>query len=424
MNAIPRTESTPVYRRLHVQVLIAMALGTVLGLSGNEAVADWVGRLGVLFVRLLKMVIVPLVATSIITGVVSIGRGGGLGRLGIKTLAYYMLTSLLAILLGLVMVNLMRPGDGAFSELTAGAAAPQVERPDSMVDILVRMIPTNPVRAAADMDMLGIIVFCLFFGVILNGSPASIRDPLRDLISSLFEVMMRMTSAIMAVLPLGVLGLITTAVHGSGGAVFESMGRYMATVAMALVIHLFVTLPLLLLLFARIDPRTHFRNMLDALLTAFSTSSSSATLPLTMRCVEERVGVSNRVTSFTLPLGATVNMDGTALYECVGVLFIAQVLGADLAFSQQMVVVFTALLASIGAAGVPSAGLVMIFIVLEAVNLRGPEVSAIVGTMLAVDRPLDMFRTGVNIYSDSCGAAIIAVSEGETEIDRPRPGSA
>jgi Na+/H+-dicarboxylate symporter len=192
----------------------------------------------------------------------------------------------------------------------------------------------------------------------------------------------------------------------------------MLTIALGLTLHLFVTLPLVLLAVGRIRPSIHFRNMAEALVMAFSTSSSAATLPLTLMSVENKVGVSNRISSFVLPMGATVNMDGTALYECAGVLFISQVLGIDLTMGQQLIVVLTALLASIGAAAVPSAGLVIIFIVLEAVNLRGPEVEVIVGAMLAIDRPLDMYRTAVNVFSDSCGAAIIARSEGETQVDR------
>jgi Na+/H+-dicarboxylate symporter len=191
----------------------------------------------------------------------------------------------------------------------------------------------------------------------------------------------------------------------------------MITIASGLAIHLFLTLPLVLIVLGRIRPWVHFRNMIEPMVMAFSTSSSAATLPVTIRAVEEKVGVSNKVTSFVLPMGSTVNMDGTALYECAGVLFIAQVLGADLGFLQQVIVVLTALLASIGAAAVPSAGLVIIFLVLSAVGLEGPEVDAIVGAMFAIDRPLDMARTVVNIFSDSCGAAIIARSEGETQVD-------
>jgi Na+/H+-dicarboxylate symporter len=184
-----------------------------------------------------------------------------------------------------------------------------------------------------------------------------------------------------------------------------------------LIIHLFLTLPLLLKFVGRVSPQIHYRNMSEAMLMAFSTSSSSATLPVTLRCAEEKVGVSNRISSFVLPMGSTINMDGTALYECVGVIFIAQVMGIPLDLHAQIVVVVTALLASIGAAGIPSAGLVMIFIITDAIHLQGPQVGLIVGAMLAVDRPLDMFRTMVNVTSDSCGAAIIAKSEGEGEVD-------
>jgi Na+/H+-dicarboxylate symporter len=229
--------------------------------------------------------------------------------------------------------------------------------------------------------------------------------------------MMRLTGWIIRTAPIGVFALIAKVVGTTGFDAFRALGLYMITIASGLLIHLFITLPLLLLLLGRISPRIHFRNMLEPLTMAFSTSSSGATLPVTLRTVEEKVGVSNRVSSFVLPMGATVNMDGTALYECAGVLFISQVLGVELGWTGQLLVVFTALLASIGAAAVPSAGLVIIFLVLDSVNLRGPEVDLIVGTMLAIDRPLDMMRTSVNVFSDSCGAAIIARSEGETGVD-------
>jgi Na+/H+-dicarboxylate symporter len=240
---------------------------------------------------------------------------------------------------------------------------------------------------------------------------------LTNLFEAAFQAMMKLTGGVIKLLPLGVFALITRVVGTTGFAAFKSLGLYMITIASALTLHFLITLPILLLLLGKIRPSTHFRNMQGPLLIAFSTSSSAATLPVTFRAVEDKVGVSNRVSSFVLPMGATVNMDGTALYECAGVMFIAQVLGIDLSIGQQVIVVVTALLASIGAAAVPSAGLVVIFIVLEAVNLRGPEVETIVAAMLAVDRPLDMYRTSINVFSDSCGAAIIAKSEGETGID-------
>jgi Na+/H+-dicarboxylate symporter len=214
-----------------------------------------------------------------------------------------------------------------------------------------------------------------------------------------------------------VFALITRMVGTTGFEAFRPLALYALTIGTGLSIHLFLTLPTLLIVLGRISPRIHFANMRDPLLVAFSTSSSAATLPVTINAVENKVGVSNRISSFVLPMGATVNMDGTALFECVGAMFIAQVLGFELGAIQQVIIVLTALLASIGAAAIPSAGLVVIFIVLEAIGLTGPEVGLIVGSMLAIDRPLDMYRTAVNIFSDSCGAAIIARSEGEEGVD-------
>ena len=251
----------------------------------------------------------------------------------------------------------------------------------------------------------------------ITALPTEPRERLVGLFEAGFQAMMKLTSGVIIFLPIGVFGLIARLVGATGFDSFKALGLYILTLLSGLTLHLVVALPLLLIVLGRIDPRIHFRNMAEPLMMAFSTSSSAATLPLTIRNVEQKVGVSNRVTSFVLPMGATVNMDGTALFECVGALFIAQSLGAELSLLQQALIVVTALLASIGAAAVPSAGLVIIFIVLDAVNLRGPAVDAMVGAMLAIDRPLDMYRTAINVFSDSCGAAIIAKSEGETNID-------
>ncbi|GAG48312.1 unnamed protein product, partial [marine sediment metagenome] len=224
---------------------------------------------------------------------------------------------------------------------------------------------------------------------------------------------MKLTRTVIRLAPIGVFGLIGRAVSTMGFEVFTAVGKYMLTIGTGLSIHLLIVLPVIFFLITKRNPLDHYRAMASAMAFAFSSSSSSATLPLTMESVEKNAGVSNKVSSFVLPMGATINMDGTALYECAGVLFIAQALGVGLDFGQQVMVVITALLASIGAAGVPSAGLVMIFIVLQAVNITTPAAYALVGVMLAVDRPLDMYRTMVNITSDSIGAAVIAHSEGE-----------
>jgi DAACS family dicarboxylate/amino acid:cation (Na+ or H+) symporter len=407
----------PWYRRLHWQIFLAMGAGVVAGLLGGEAFVPRVSWLGTVFVRLLKMIILPLIITSIVSGVASVGGGRGLGRLFGKTLGYYVLSSTLAILIGLVLVNLIQPGVGANIAGAAAAELPTLEPPGSPADLLLRMIPANVVLAAAEGNMLAVILFSILFGAAVAALPSPHDEALGGFFRAGAAAMMRLTGWIIRLAPLGVFGLITRVVGTSGVESFRALALYMITIASGLLLHLFVVLPLLLLLLGRIRPTIHFRNMIEPLVMAFSTSSSGATLPVTLRTVRTKVGVSNRVSSFVLPMGATVNMDGTALYECAGVLFIAQVLGTDLGLTAQLLVVLTALLASIGAAAVPSAGLVIIFIVLESVNLRGPEVEAIVGTMLAIDRPLDMLRTSVNVYSDSCGAAIIARSEGEADVD-------
>lgn len=407
----------PWYTRLHWQILVAMSLGIIAGLLGGAGLADKIGWIGTLFVRLLKMIIVPLVVTSIISGVASVGGGRSLGRLFGKTLGYYMLSSGLAALVGLVLVNLFKPGVGANLGAVAPADKPELETAGSAVDLLLDLVPTNPVGAAAQGDMLALIFFCIVLGAAIATLPDKPRSTLLEVIQAGFAAMMKLTEGVIRFLPIGVFAMIAKVVGQSGFEAFQALGMYMLTIASGLAIHLFLVLPILLLLLGRIRPMIHFRNMAEPLAMAFSTSSSAATLPVTLRTVEKKVKVSNKVSSFVLPMGATVNMDGTALYECAGVIFIAQVLGIQLSFSEQLLVVLTALLASIGAAAVPSAGLVIIFIVLEAVNLRGPEVEAIVLTMLAIDRPLDMARTAVNVFSDSCGAAIIARSEGESQVD-------
>ncbi|HSM51941.1 MAG TPA: dicarboxylate/amino acid:cation symporter [Thermoanaerobaculia bacterium] len=408
----------PWYRKLHWQILIAMAAGVAVGAVGGEGAAERFGWLGTLFIRALKMVIVPLVLTSIISGVASVGGGRTFGRLFGKTLGYYVATSLLAILLGLALTNLIRPGAGLDLSRARQEALPEdLETPQSVVDLLLDLVPENVVVAASKPDMLALIFFSILFGIALGSLAEERRAPVVRFFEGAFETMMKLTGLVLAVAPLGVFGLMTRAVATFGLDAFRAMALYMVTIAIGLTLHLGVTLPAMLRIFGGIRPSIHFRNVAEPLAVAFSTSSSAATLPVTLSAVERRVGVSNRVTSFVLPMGATVNMDGTALYECAGVLFIAQALGFELSIAQQAVVVLTALLASIGAAAVPSAGLVIIFIVLEAVGLRGPQVEALVGFMLAVDRPLDMYRTAVNVASDTCGAAIIARSEGESEVD-------
>tara|TARA_B100000678_G_scaffold51121_1_gene40758 strand:+ start:2207 stop:3463 length:1257 start_codon:yes stop_codon:yes gene_type:complete len=407
----------PWYGRLHWQVLTAMVVGALFGFVGGELMADRVGWIGDLFMKLLRMVIVPLVLTSIISGVASVGGGRSLGRLFSKTMGYYVLSSFLAAFVGLLMVNLIRPGVGANLTGTDQQALPELSTPESPIQLLLDIVPQNVVQAAATADMLALIFFCIVFGAALSTLPDKSRRPLVEFFDALFHVMMTLTSGIIKFLPIGVFALITRMIGTTGFDAFRPLAMYALTIFSGVTIHFFVSLPILLILLGRISPRIHFANMREPLLIAFSTSSSGATLPVTMNVVEEKVGVSNKIASFVLPMGATINMDGTAVFECAGALFIAQAMGFDLTIMQQGIVVLTALLASIGAAAVPSAGLVVIFIVLGAIGLEGPDVNVIVGSMLAIDRPLDMYRTAANVFSDSCGAAIIARSEGETGVD-------
>jgi len=407
--------------KLHWQIIICMVFGTIAGVIfhnlgyNNSRIYTFIVLLGDIFIRLLKMIIVPLIFTSIIIGISSIKERSKIGRLGIKTFLYYVGTSLFAIIIGLILANLIQPGVGAATIDQAGAFdTSKLNTSSSILDILKRMIPLNPISSLAKGDILGIIFFAIFFGVMMNFIESNSRTNIKNFIQSVYDVIMKMTQVIIKCAPIGVFGLMTKAVSNTGLSIFKELGLYALTIAIGLSIHLFIILPIILIIFVKINPIIHFRAMASAMVTAFSTSSSSATLPVTMKCVNENVKASKEVTSFVLPMGATINMDGTALYECAGVLFIAQALGIQLDASQQFIVVITALLASIGAAGIPSAGLVMLFIVTDAVGLKSDAVALWVGSMLAIDRPLDMFRTMVNISSDSVGAAVIAKSEGET----------
>lgn len=408
-------------KKQYIQIFLAMILGFIFSLSFEFSTIFI--PLGDIFIRLLKMMIVPIVFISITVGIGSISSSANITRLGIKTISYYLLTSLLAITVGLLLTNLIKPGEYFSMSNLPKDIHPQemLSAPSSFLDMIYRIIPTNPFSAIVNGDMLSIIFFAIIFGLSITKLKESHRNTLKPIISSIYEAIMYITGIIIKFAPIGVFGLIIKAVHHSGTSIIPSIGVYMLTIFIGLLIHLFILLPLIFYLFTSISPIKHYKAMSKAMLMAFSTSSSSATLPVTMSCVRDNVNVSKATSSFVLPLGATVNMDGTALYECAGVLFIAQILpGIDLTLMQQLTVVFTALLASIGAAGIPSAGLVMIFIVLQSVGLSEKVgVDIIVGAMLAVDRPLDMLRTMVNVTSDSIGAAIIGKSEGEQLYTNP-----
>lgn len=439
--------------KLHHWILVAMGVGAGVGLPLNwaaetgavdrelvQTIANAAKEVGGLWLRLLSMLVVPLIVSSLVTGVTGMGNLKELGRLGSKTLLFYLSTSLVAILTGMFFVNLFEPGVGAdLGVLLAeaeGHALPDAVGEERGIGAVLwaqlsHMIPKNPIKAAAEGDMLPIIFFSVLLGVFISvvkhkqtegEEGESVVAPLENFFTSLFAVMMEMTLFVVALAPIGVLGFMLYAAAGAGLAAFEALGLYALTVAIALATHAFITLPLILIFLARRSPRAHASAMGPALLTAFSTASSNGTLPLTMQCVEERAGISGKVSSFVLPLGATINMDGTALYEAVAVLFIAQVYGMDLSVSQQAIIALTALLASIGAAGIPHAGTVMMVVVLSAVGLP----TTAVGLILAVDRILDMCRTTVNVWSDSTAAAVVAryADDDEAEAGASTPAAA
>ncbi len=381
-----------------------------------RTIAKYGKGVGDVFLRLLSMIVAPLIFTSLISGVTSSGNLSGLGRLGGRTLAYYISTSMIAIMTGVVMFNIIQPGahtDVALLEKTREVVTLDVVESgagllDTLWNQVFNLIPSNPFAALADpsnKSILGVIFFALMFGAFIVVVGGETAKSLRKVFDGAFAVMMRMTMFIIRFAPIGVLGFMLYASAGKGLGVFVALGWYMLTVALALSIHAFITLPLICVILAKRSPWKFFQSMSPALLTAFSTASSNGTLPLTISCVEKRAKIGNRISSFVLPLGATINMDGTALYEAVAVLFIAQVTpGVDLTIGQQVIVAITALFASIGAAGIPHAGTVMLVVVLGAVGLPLEGI----GLILAVDRVLDMFRTSVNVWSDSTACAVMA----------------
>ena len=412
--------------KLHWQILIAILLAILAGsLSGTHTIILSVNVyevyqfIGTLFLNALKMIVVPLIVASIITGVAGLGQNEGLGRLGLKTLGFYTLSSFLAIMVGLLMVNLVQPGlvngqpakailgldPQAVADVTAKVAGRDTS---DIIEIFVRMIPTNVVDAAANGEMLGLIFFAILFGYFMTKIQKEHYEILMGFWQGIMDTMIAMTMWVMKFAPIGVFGLVAKTIASTGFAAIMPLLTFALVVFVGLMIHMFMVLPSLLLLFGKLNPKMHLKTMTPALLTAFSTASSSATLPMTLDCMQ-KAGVSNRTRSFVLPLGATVNMDGTALYECVAALFIAQAYGLALSIEVQFTVVLLALLTSIGVAGIPAASLVAITIILTAIGL---PLEAI-GLILVTDRILDMFRTAVNVYSDSWAAVIIAKSEKE-----------
>ncbi len=430
---MPNPAATPWYRQTHWRILAALVVGLVYGvvaaLAGwSRFTADWITPFGTIFLRLLLLIAVPLVLGSLVTGIASLADLRKLSRIGGQTITVYIATTFVALVIGLVLVNVIQPGasipeslrislqetyetDVASRQETAGEVA---ER--SPLQPLVDMVPDNVLGAATNnRGMLSVVFVAFLFGVALLRLPRDQARPLLDLFASLNATIIKIVEMVLVVAPAGVFALIAgtiTAVSGDDptdvAQLIGALGLYCLTVLCGLLLHAGITYPVLLRLFTPIGPVTFFRGVVQAQLVAFSTSSSAATLPVTMRAAQRNLGVSEEVASFVLPLGATINMDGTAVYMAVAAVFIAQTLGIPLDFAAQATIVFTALLASIGTAAVPSAGIVMLVIVLEAIGVPSRGIALILG----VDRLLDMCRTATNVTGDAAVAA--AISSGES----------
>ena len=407
-------------RLLPFLMLAALLLGGILGkvaasypeeLSGFVAVSGWVGAA---FLNILKMVIGPLILSSIITGVAGMGSASNLGRIGGKTIGLFLGTTVVAIVLGLFLVNIIKPGIGV--NLLADPSANEVvvenlvAEQQNVGEILMDAIPSNITKAFVEDNMLQIIVFAILFGLFTTKIGHEQSKKILDFFSAVFHVMMKLTSAIIKLTPIGILGITVEQVarQGDVGALVSSLLLFLVTVFAGMLIHFFVIIPLLLKSFG-VKPYRHMKNMSLPLLTAFSTASSTATLPLSMDAVENKSGISNKITSFVLPLGATINMNGTALFECVSVIFLAQAYGVELTMLQQIIVVLTSLLAAVGAAGIPMAGFVMMTVILSAVGLPLDGI----GLIMSVNFLPDMARTATNVWGDCAVAAIVAKTEGE-----------
>ena len=397
---------------LTTKIFIGLIAGIIIGLcfTSNPAFLEtFIKPVGTLFINLIKLVIVPLVLASLIVGASSIGDPKQIGRIGGKTLAYYLLTTAFAVTIGLFLGTVMNPGAGL--SIPAGAVAEAKEAP-KLIDTILNIVPSNPLKAVIDGNMLQIIVFALLLGVAVTMLPKEKGKPFISFFDSLAEVMYKITAIVMELAPYGVFALIAPVVAKNGPAVLIPFAKVILAVYIGCILHAGIVYSTAVSTIGKISPIKFFKGIAPAAITAFTTTSSSATLPVTMKNVTENLGVSEKIASFVLPLGATINMDGTALYQGVCALFVAQVYGIDLTMAQMGTIVLTATLASIGTAGVPGAGLIMLSMVLQAVGLPLEGVALIAG----IDRILDMMRTCVNIVGDASCAVVVAKTEKEISV--------
>ncbi len=403
--------------KIYTKISIGLIAGVLFGLLlGPRAVV--IEPIGKAFIRMITMVVVPLVFASLVVGTASLGSIKRLGRIGVKTIAYYMITTAIAVSIGLLLANAIQPGAGLDESVKAKllqeyqqSSKDQLDKAmankPGVIEVLLRIIPTNPLRAMADGDMLGLIFFSLALGIALTYLPAPRSQPVVNFLDGLNEAIIQLVHLIMKVAPYGVFALMAAVTGRFGYSILLTLLKYALVVLIGLALHLGGTYSLSLRLLAKMNPLKFFRGLRDAQLVAFSTSSSNAALPVNMKCCQENLGVPKEITSFVLPLGATINMDGTALYQGVAAVFIGQVYGLSLTMVDQLTIVLTATLASIGAAGVPGAGIVTLTLVLQTIGIPLEGIALILG----VDRILDMCRTVVNMTGDATCSAFIARSE-------------
>ncbi|WP_028575261.1 dicarboxylate/amino acid:cation symporter [Desulfonatronovibrio hydrogenovorans] len=392
--------------RLATKILIGLVAGIIVGLlmqGMQDFAVNYIRPFGDMFIRLIMMIIVPLVLSTLVVGAATTGDVRKLGRMGGKTVAFYLATTAFAVSIGILLANIFRPGRGL--DLPVDAQYAGREAPP-LIDVIINVIPRNPIQAMSDGAMLQIIVFALFLGVAISlvGKKA---EPVKNFFDGFAEVMYKITGIVMQVAPYGVFALIVPVVATNGPAVLLPLGKVIGVMYLAVIIHALIVYTLVIKGFTKITLPEFYKGILPAQLIAFSTCSSGATLPATIKCTQENLGVSRGTASFVLPLGATINMDGSAIYQGVAALFVAQVYALDLTLGQQLTVVLTGTLASIGAAGVPGAGLIILTMVLTSVGLPMEGIALIAG----IDRILDMARTTLNITGDAAAAAFVDSTE-------------
>ncbi len=425
---------------LHWQILIGMLFGLVFGFlmlqidGGSEFVGKWIKWLGTVFVKLLKLIAIPLILASLIKGISDLKDISKFANIGLRTIGIYILTTVIAISIGLVLVNVMQPGDGVsdetiakLTETYAGDSGVQDkiseasrQKESGPMDFIIDMVPDNAVSALSNNKlMLQVIFFAIFLGISMLLIGEKKAKPLKDFFDSLNDVVLKMVDLIMLSAPFAVFALLANVVVSSGDPdLLYALLKYAGVVVFGLFL-MIVFYSLLVATITKKNPFWFLKQISPAQLLAFSTSSSAATLPVTMERVEEHIGVDKEVSSFVLPVGATINMDGTSLYQAVAAVFIAQALGFDLTFVDQLTIILTALLASIGSAAVPGAGMVMLVIVLESVGFPADKLAIGLALIFAVDRPLDMCRTVINVTGDATVSMLVAKSVGK--LGKPRP---